>query len=92
MRRIIKGAFMQNFHELHYTPSGVAITGVKEVYEYSDKEIVLGLSEGGLRLVGKDFKLMEVELEKGSLKASGTLLALSYGGHSKEGFLKKLFK
>jgi hypothetical protein len=33
-----------------------------------------------------------VELEKGILKAEGTLLSLNYGGGVKEGFLKRLFK
>lgn len=83
---------MQNFHELHYTASGIALSGVKDVYEFTDKEIYLGLQEGSLKLIGSELKLIEVDLEKGFLKASGALIALNYGGQSKEGFFKKLFK
>lgn len=83
---------MQNFHELHYTAGGIALSGVKDVYEFTDKEIYLGLQEGSLKLIGSELKLIEVDLEKGFLKASGRLIALNYGGQSKEGFFKKLFK
>ena len=83
---------MQNFHEFNYTPNGLSITNVKDVFEFSEREIVLGLNEGGLKLFGKDFKLTEVDLEHGTLKATGTLYSLNYGSQSKEGLLKKLFK
>jgi len=87
-----KGDFMQNLHELNYNAGGISVLGVKEVIEFSDKEIHLSLHESGLKILGRDLKITEVDLEKGILKATGTLLSLSYGGGSKEGLLKKLFK
>lgn len=83
---------MSHSHEFIYNQNGISIMGVKEVYEFSDKEIFLGLQEGGLKIQGSDLKLVEVDLEKGSLKASGALLSISYGGNTKESIIKKLFK
>ena len=87
-----KGVLMQNFHELVYNDKGISLLGVKEVIEFSDKEIYLSLHESGLRIIGRDLKITEVDLEKGSLKASGAILSLSYGGNAKEGLIKRLFK
>lgn len=79
-------------NELHYTQDGISVLGVKDLVEFSDKEITLSLEDCGLRIVGIDLKIKEVDLEKGILKASGSILSLTYGGNIREGLLKKLFK
>lgn len=83
---------MNELHKLEYTQNLLLIGGVKEVKEFSDSDITLSLDKVSLRLLGKGFKIVEVDLEKGILKAEGTLLSLNYGGGVKEGFLKRLFK
>ena len=83
---------MQNSHELNYNDKGISILGVKEVIEFSDKEIFLSLQESSLKILGRDLKITEMDLEKGSLKATGVIISLSYGGSAKEGLSKKLFK
>ncbi len=83
---------MEKSHELHYTPQNIALTGVKDVLEFSDREIVLTLENISLRITGADLKIKEVDLEVGTLKALGRIITLSYGGGGKEGLLKKLFK
>ena len=83
---------MNELHKLEYSQNSLLIGGVKEVKEFSDSEITLSLDKVALRLLGKGFKIVEVDLEKGILKAEGTLLSLNYGGEVKEGFLKRLFK
>lgn len=79
-------------HELHYTPNSILILGVKEVIEFSENEIILSLQNSGLKLNGKELKLIEVDLDKGVLRASGSLHSFNYGGVAKENMLKKLFK
>lgn len=83
---------MSELHKLEYTSNALFVSGVKEVKEFSEEEIILSLEKVSLRLVGKGFKLVEVDLEKGVLKTEGTLLSLNYGGGVKEGFLKRVFK
>ncbi|MBQ8177727.1 MAG: hypothetical protein IJ033_00905 [Clostridia bacterium] len=83
---------MSTNHELHYTPNNITVLGVKEVLEFSEREIILSLEHSGLRVSGKELKLIEADMEKGVLKASGTLSSLNYGGGAKESLVKKLFK
>ncbi len=79
-------------HELHYTPSTLSLSGVKDVIEFSEHEICLSLENISLKITGSDFKIKEVDLEKGTLKANGRIITLVYGGGAKESILKKLFK
>lgn len=82
---------MANLHELHYTENSITVCGTKEVIEFSENEILLSLEGTGLRLNGRNLKIKEVDLEKGIMKASGTITSVSYGG-SKESFIKRIFK
>ncbi len=83
---------MEKSHELHYTLQNISLSGVKDVLEFSDREIYLSLENISLRITGSDLKIKEVDLENGTLKALGRIVTLSYGGGGKESLLKKLFK
>ncbi len=79
-------------HEFHYSENAISILGVKEVVEFSENEVVLSLEHSGLKLSGREFKLIEADIDKGLLRARGALISLSYGGNTKESIIKKLFK
>lgn len=83
---------MSRLHQFNYANGVISLSGVKEVMEFNDKEILLSLEDVGLKIEGKDLKMKELALEEGDVKIEGTLFSLSYGGGVKEGFWKRIFK
>lgn len=80
-------------HELHYTAEGISLKGVKEVGELSEREAYLTLHANSLKLRGSNLKVKEVDLDKGIVKITGSLVLVEYGkSGSGESLIKKLFK
>ena len=80
-------------HSLTYRAGEIAITDVKEVISFEDKEIVLALNSGGLTVKGGSLAIAELNLKAGTLKATGTVESMVYCGRTeKGGFMKRLFK
>ncbi|CEP66516.1 Sporulation protein YabP [Moorella glycerini] len=73
----------------------LVISGVLQVLNYDEEEILLETTMGLLALRGKDFNISNLSLETGNLEASGTVNNLSYSegkGARGKGLLQRLLK
>lgn len=72
----------------------ITITGVEEVENFDEREIVLFTERGNLVLEGEDFKINTLSVESGDMEISGFLVNLRYSENAKSGggFWAKIFK
>jgi sporulation protein YabP len=73
----------------------LVVSGVLQVLNYDEEEIVLETTMGFLSLKGKDFNISNLSLEAGNLEVSGTISNLSYSegkGARGKGLLQRLLK
>lgn len=73
----------------------IAVSGVLQVLNYDDAEILLETTMGLLAIKGKNFNITNLSLETGSLEASGTVNNLNYSegkGARGKSFLQRLLK
>lgn len=63
----------------------IYITGVKEVYNYSENVIELDTIEGNLMIKGENIHLEKMSLESSELSATGRFDSIQY----KKDFIKK---
>lgn len=71
------------------------VSGVLQVLNYDEEEMLLETNMGLLVIKGKNFNISNLSLETGSLEASGTVNNLSYSegkGARSKSFLQRLFK
>lgn len=78
-------------HSFNYDKGIITATGVINVREFSDREILAELSTSGITIRGANLKITDLDVNSGVLKATGELISLQYGGASTS-FLKRLLK
>jgi sporulation protein YabP len=80
-------------HQMNYAKGSLALSGVKEVLSFEDKEVVLTLTDRGMVVKGSELSVAELNLKTGLLKIDGQVHSISYTrSHEKLSFMKKLFK
>lgn len=73
--------------------SRLSLTGVTDVINYDDREIVAATTQGRIKLGGHEFKIERLSIDEGELVIVGSIdtLAYSQGSASRGSALKKLF-
>ena len=77
----------------------IRLTGVIHVESFDEQQVVVETDMGALALLGEEFHITSLDLEKGQMVLEGILVSLEYltmdraGGRRKEGtFLQRLFR
>ena len=74
----------------------LSLTGVVEVVNFSDKQIVLNTNLGGLNIKGEDLKMTKLDVQNGDIIIIGKINSFVYSGsearQDNESILAKLFK
>ncbi|MBR6751089.1 MAG: YabP/YqfC family sporulation protein [Clostridia bacterium] len=80
-------------HSFSYSNGVLALTGVKEVIGFSEKEVEIALFNRGISVKGRDLKVASFDRESGNLRVEGALDGLNYTtSQEKLSFVKRLFK
>lgn len=81
---------------LLYDRSKITITGVKEVSSFDEEQIVLFVSDDCVLTVeGTGFNITVLDLEKGSVEATGEVFSLYYSNgieQTKSSLFSKIFR
>jgi len=76
----------------------IRLTGVIHVESFDEKQVVVETEMGTLALMGEEFHITALDLEKGQMVLEGTLYSLEYssldrGARRREGsFLQRIFR
>lgn len=72
----------------------IKVTGISDVESFDENEIILYTSEGGIILVGEDFKINRLSVETGEVEIQGFINEVKYTNstQSNAGFWSKIFK
>ena len=72
----------------------VKISGIVDVESFDESEIVLYTSEGGIILIGEDFKINKLSVDTGEVEIEGYLNEIKYTNsiQSCGNFWSKIFK
>ena len=72
----------------------IKISGIVDVESFDEGEIVLYTSEGGIVLLGEDFKINKLSVDTGELEIEGYLNEIKYTNSIQSGgnFWSKIFK
>lgn len=86
---------MENSHKLILNDRNtLELTGVKDVENYNEQEIVLLTSFGNLTIYGYDFNITKLDVETGEMKITGQIDSVYYTDKNEKStsILKRLFK
>lgn len=86
---------MENSHKLILNDRNtLELTGVKDVENYNEQEIVLLTSFGNLTIYGYDFNIIKLDVETGEMKITGQIDSVYYTDKNEKStsILKRLFK
>ena len=73
--------------------SNIEITGVTEMIESDDKQIICNLGDRSLILTGERLKIVNLDVSRGICSISGSIATLKYAkGKQKLSLFKKIFK
>lgn len=74
----------------------VTLSGVSDVSEFNENQIILITQMGVLTIDGDDLKISELSVETGDMKVEGTINAIVYSDEDlrsgRGGFWSKLFR
>ena len=70
----------------------MSISGVVDVSEFSDTQVILKTSMGGLSIKGKSLPISQLNTQTGTLDVSGEICSIQYLNKGKDGFFAGLFK
>ena len=71
----------------------IEITGVTEMIESDDKQIICNLGDRSLILTGERLKIVNLDVSRGICSISGSIATLKYAkGKQKLSLFKKIFK
>ena len=80
-------------HSFSYVNGEISATGISDVKEFGDSEIVAQLESESMTLKGNNLKIVTLDVSEGKLRATGTLKSLQYGAaQDAAAFFKRLFK
>ncbi len=71
----------------------LSVSGVEDVENFDDREIVMYTSRGKLTIQGTDLRIERLSVEEGDLTIEGTIDTLVYSAQTRGhgGFLSRLF-
>lgn len=70
----------------------MSVSGVVDVSEFSDNQVVLKTSMGGLSIKGKGLTINQLNTQTGTLDVNGEIHTIQYVNKGKDGFFAGLFK
>jgi len=72
----------------------IKVAGVTDVESFDENEITLYTSEGGIILIGEDFKINRLSVETGEVEIEGFINEIKYTNSTQVngGFWSKIFK
>ncbi len=80
-------------HTMAYANHKLELTGVQEVQSFEDKEVVLILSTGGLKVCGHELSVSQLDTATGKITIVGDVGSLTYTNQmAKVPLLKRIFK
>lgn len=80
-------------HSFSYANDEISVTGITDVKEFGDTEIVAALENESITVQGSGLKIVSMDIAEGKLRATGKLALLKYGSApAAKGFLNRLFK
>ncbi|MCR3760794.1 sporulation protein YabP [Clostridium felsineum] len=72
------------------------LTGVSEVVNFNDEQIVLNTNLGALVIKGRELKMNKLDVQNGDVAITGTINACVYSGgeasNKKDSIISRLFK
>lgn len=92
MEDIEKNVLKKHTVTVKYRES-IALTAVKNVVSFDEKEIIVQLAEENVTIEGEKFNIEKLDIDNGELVVAGIVRELRYSkGKEKKSFLKKVFK
>lgn len=93
----IEKSFSESFAEKKHSISLVnrsemSLSGVNDVSEFSDSQVMLKTSMGGLCIKGKNLSINQLNTNTGMLDVKGEIHLIQYVNKGKDGFFAGLFK
>lgn len=70
----------------------MSLSGVEDVSEFSENQVVLKTTMGGLCIKGKKLTINQLNTDAGTLDVNGEIQTIQYQGRSGDGFFSGLFK
>ena len=70
----------------------MSLSGVNDVSEFSDSQVMLKTSMGGLCIKGKNLSIYQLNTDTGMLDVKGEIHLIQYVNKGKDGFFAGLFK
>lgn len=72
----------------------IKVTGISDVESFDENEIMLYSCEGGITLIGEEFKINRLSIETGEVEIQGYLNEVKYNNSTpiKGSFWGKIFK
>lgn len=84
---------IKRLHSLTIDDDNILINGIESIENSNSKLIIVRLANRSLVINGDNFNITNLDLETGTLKASGKTNDLKYTtSHEKQAFLKRIFK
>ncbi|PJI08790.1 MULTISPECIES: sporulation protein YabP [Clostridium] len=72
------------------------LTGVSEVINFNDEQIVLNTNLGSLTIRGRELKMNKLDVQNGDIAITGTINSCVYSGNEasnkKDSIISRLFK
>lgn len=89
----IEKSFSESFAEKKHSISLVnrsemSLSGVNDVSEFSDSQVMLKTSMGGLCIKGKNLSINQLNTDTGMLDVKGEIYLIQYVNKGKDGFLQ----
>ena len=89
IEKSISESFAEKEHSISLVNrSKMSLSGVNDVSEFSDSQVMLKTSMGGLCIKGKN----QLNTDTGMLDVKGEIHSIQYVNKGKDGFLAGLFK
>ena len=89
----IEKSFSEKKHSISLVNrSEMSLSGVNDVSEFSDSQVMLKTSMGGLCIKGKNLSINQLNTDTGMLDVKGEIHLIQYVNKGKDGFFAGLFK
>ena len=93
IEKSISESFAEEEHSISLVNrSKMSLSGVNDVSEFSDSQVILKTSMGGLCIKGKNLSINQLNTDTGMLDVKGEIHSIQYINKGKDGFFAGLFK
>lgn len=92
IEKSISESFAEKEHSISLVNrSKMSLSGVNDVSEFSDSQVMLKTSMGGLCIKGKNLSINQLNTDTGMLDVKGEIHSIQYINKGKDGFFAGLF-